>query len=1158
MNRRLSRIVAVASLGALLAVPMAAAPAPPTIDAPLFDCVDAVFVRAYDSGATVRVYVDGTLRGTKTGATSYGTWVNLSAALAGNQAVQATQEIGGVESPRSTALIVAAPNPPSPMHFELPVEACAKGGYVHNILAGNISIKSSAGDQIAAEANNNGDFPTFYSRALVGGESLKVTVSHCRLGSQTSAPQPVSQIYSGREQKGKLPTPLIDSATAIECQTIVFVRDLIPGVTVKVFNGATTLGQAISTSDGAWVSLSAPMDPAWQLRAQQELCAGIVSDKSPIVQPTPLSALGPPIVEGPIWEGQQHVLLDVPIAAPTTLTVDGTAVRKDIDITGHEQLNVDKPFVAGQTVSAFYRVCGKDSPPAQPIVVIAPPKTLPPPRVGLPLFACTNGVSVSGVVEQAEVVILIDGHEVFSGVASSGTASFTIGPTLQAGQNVTAFQRIGPIKSDPSPPVVVFAAPDLQKPTIKPLKACQRSVVVENVLPGAWVTLFVNNAAFAATTAFGTSVQIATPPLTQGWSVTARQELNVCRKSALSDAVTVGAPPRDQLKIKPQIVEPVRACQTTFEVRSLVPDTELDVFVNGAWKKRVPVTAEDILISMQPPFLEGQKLRVRPTACGVSSELFDEVVVQPPKIDPPTLVQPIFNGDPSVVVTGAPSSSLVRIYNASHDVVGAGMGGPLEVTIYLSKPAQTGDKLTATASLCGKESGASVVAEVQANRSPRPHDAMVRWFWLDGSNKAQALLQVAGRNVYKGSVIQIDGKAYPTYPIAQLVPAFGRDNSTLGTPVDVIGSVGMLLYADKNGNRFAAAQQLKLSILNPNGTSKSMQRFNEAVGSLTDRYDLASSMATLDSDGDGIPDVKESPGATPDLSVLGANPLRKNIFVEVDWMVASDHTHEPSVQSFDRIRNSFASALVLNPDGSRGVDLFVDMGQNGGQGGEHLAHFNTIAFSNTDAPDVLYSQFYNNNFAANRKGLFHYCVFGHQQPGTTSSGVAHFVSDQLIVTLINSGDVNDSDWITDVAGTFMHELGHNLNLRHGGDTDTNRKPNYPSIMSYLYQFPGISTNCDTGSDGVYDYSYGLYADLDETNLDERKGICDGVAQDWNGSGGSGQTGVRANINGDKVKDYAGMLNADLFNEFVDAMTSTTNRPLHDFCDWCFWTALGLP
>src|SRR5262249_18722922 len=40
-----------------------------------------------------------------------------------------------------------------------------------------------------------------------------------------------------------------------------------------------------------------------------------------------------------------------------------------------------------------------------------------------------------------------------------------------------------------------------------------------------------------------------------------------------------------------------------------------------------------------------------------------------------------------------------------------------------------------------------------------------------------------------------------------------------------------------------------------------------------------------------------------------------------------------------------------------------------------------------------------------------------------------------------------------VAGTIAHELGHNLERRHAGDTfSPNSKPNYVSVMNYVYQF----------------------------------------------------------------------------------------------------------
>ncbi|MBI4547121.1 MAG: T9SS type A sorting domain-containing protein [Ignavibacteriae bacterium] len=73
------------------------------------------------------------------------------------------------------------------------------------------------------------------------------------------------------------------------------------------------------------------------------------------------------------------------------------------------------------------------------------------------------------------------------------------------------------------------------------------------------------------------------------------------------------------------------------------------------------------------------------------------------------------------------------------------------------------------------------------------------------------------------------------------------------------------------------------------------------------------------------------------------------------------------------------------------------------------------------------------------------------------------------------------------AGTFMHELGHTLGLRHGGSDDKNYKPNYYSVMSYVWQAPQIAQQFG-GLGWTLNYSPVALFALDENNLNESLGL----------------------------------------------------------------------
>ena len=132
-------------------------------------------------------------------------------------------------------------------------------------------------------------------------------------------------------------------------------------------------------------------------------------------------------------------------------------------------------------------------------------------------------------------------------------------------------------------------------------------------------------------------------------------------------------------------------------------------------------------------------------------------------------------------------------------------------------------------------------------------------------------------------------------------------------------------------------------------------------------------------------------------------------------------------------------------------------------------------------------------FARNRLLTFHYSLFGHAIAATTPlsapaagsiSGVGDLPGGDFMVTLglwrSDTPSVDQVGTLLDQAGTLGHELGHNLGLGHGGWTDTPVcKPDYPSIMNYLYQVNGLT---DAAGNEHLDYSYGLLLPLNEDAL----------------------------------------------------------------------------
>ena len=70
------------------------------------------------------------------------------------------------------------------------------------------------------------------------------------------------------------------------------------------------------------------------------------------------------------------------------------------------------------------------------------------------------------------------------------------------------------------------------------------------------------------------------------------------------------------------------------------------------------------------------------------------------------------------------------------------------------------------------------------------------------------------------------------------------------------------------------------------------------------------------------------------------------------------------------------------------------------------------------------------------------------------------------------------------SSTFMHELGHSIGLRHGGGDDNQYKPNYRSVMSYIWQLP----NALLDPYWKLTYSQRPFNRLVKSNVNETQGI----------------------------------------------------------------------
>ena len=295
-------------------------------------------------------------------------------------------------------------------------------------------------------------------------------------------------------------------------------------------------------------------------------------------------------------------------------------------------------------------------------------------------------------------------------------------------------------------------------------------------------------------------------------------------------------------------------------------------------------------------------------------------------------------------------------------------------------------------------------------------------------------------------------------------------------------------------------------------------------------------------EGDGVCDSWEK-GSTLEIPATGGNYIyncnpacdssKDDIFVEVDYMTG----HRPTQKAIDAVIAAFDAKNIRLHVQIDDDETAINHSTNTPFGGP--SSFDAIKAEHFGTPserEVNWSE-----QVKSKRQVFHYVLFAHSQ-ANSASGIAEYLGNDAMITLGTfDGQIGHFD---QQAGTFMHELGHNLNLDHDGDpTDglaINCIPNYLSVMNYAYQtndlIGGLTTwrpldfsrmEIPTGdplvednlneADGVTNYSPRPNAKMiwNKNPLGDPISVKTGVTGsnvEWNGISPNTQTGIKADLN----------------------------------------------
>jgi hypothetical protein len=356
----------------------------------------------------------------------------------------------------------------------------------------------------------------------------------------------------------------------------------------------------------------------------------------------------------------------------------------------------------------------------------------------------------------------------------------------------------------------------------------------------------------------------------------------------------------------------------------------------------------------------------------------------------------------------------------------------------------------------------------------------------DGSQKRAFSVSPAGLNAFY-FFVNDGGELGVTYRQGANGPWVLRYYNTSGSPLrDVILPVRLDRYSLHLGGRSGALlalpivasglpRVLRLSptgalmdsvIIAPSGAPVDWVGYDDYCHVIVARGGQFSSYLE-DADHDGVCDTWEALGVGAGPGVAnwkppGADPKHANLYVQVSGMQGVS----PNNSDLLAVKDAFAtfasdSLQYPNPDSLPGITLGYDLTHTDVQ---RVGWDGTYRQRLLDAKADYFANDWGPYEKRIRERIYRFCFFADTIPGGPT-GESPFNGQNILVTL---GEVLRQAFTAHQAkrqafrGTLMHELGHSIGLTHSGlwrtEQDTvswkvNYKPNYKSVMNYLWQFP---------------------------------------------------------------------------------------------------------